>query len=1018
VDVLIERIPDAFVASDGEGRVVRWNPAATALLGYREDEAVGRRIAELLVPEHQRAAHVAGVARAHATGAMSLPAGPIALEALHRDGHVIPVELSLARMEDGPAGWAFIAFIRDVRERADFVARLEEAHGLFRGAFDNTSVGMAITSPAFRILQANAAMGALLGTTADQLVGHSFTEFTHPDDRAVNEAQYARASAEETDGFRFEKRYVRVDGGEVWVDLSVSAVADADGHPRFYIGQALDIGERKAAEAQLELERGRLADAQSLAHLGSWEWDIDRDEMVWSAELCDIFGVAHDAHPRTVEAWMAYVHPDDRTALTGDIAATQSGVDSEGVYRIMRPDGQMRWLNGRRRALPGPGRRVVGTTQDITARREAEERRRRAEALLSQALEHAPTGIAVIGLDGRFETVNRALCELTGYGEDELVGRSFAAFTHPDVLQHAAQQRMRLGRGEIDRYDNEEPCLTRSGETVWVQLSVSTVRDDAGRPGRFIMQVQDITDRRAAAQALRDSERAALDASAMKSQFLANMSHEIRTPMNGVLGMVDALLHSSLTEEQRRHAETARSSAEALLTIIDDVLDFSKVEAGHLALESTPIDLIELLEETRDLLWHRARARGLRLVVHVDPAVGGRVLGDPVRVRQVLVNLVTNAIKFSERGEVVITVTTDPDGRVRFAVADQGIGIDAATLARLFQPFTQADASTTRRFGGTGLGLAISRQLAELMGGEIGATSEPGTGSTFWFTAALERQAAAGDEPATVLDGVHALVCSDCAAEAAALGALLERWGARATVAAPRDAERAQLVAAAGGAAPSVVVLADPPAAADALALLRRLRERAAGELPAVLLGVETPTTGLPAGVRGFVAPQRSVRLRRALAELTGRAGADPVAAARPATPPPDTTLGEGRRVLVAEDNEVNQQVAVLSLRRRGFAVDVAADGAEAVAAAAQTTYDLIFMDCQMPRMDGFEATEAIRSAPAGSRTPIIAMTASSMAEDRERCAAAGMDDFVSKPVRPEDLDAVLRRWLAARSGA
>ncbi len=389
------------------------------------------------------------------------------------------------------------------------------------------------------------------------------------------------------------------------------------------------------------------------------------------------------------------------------------------------------------------------------------------------------------------------------------------------------------------------------------------------------------------------------------------------------------------------------------------------------------------------------------------------VLGDPVRLRQILVNLITNAIKFSEDGEIVLTIEPATEDRVRFVVTDQGIGIDEETLGRLFEPFTQADASTTRRFGGTGLGLAISRQLAELMDGTMDATSSLGVGSRFRFTARLPAVADA-DRPRP-LRGLRGLVAIDEPNQGAAAVALVERWGAEAALATLGDVGRMLTLQAARGQAPAFVMLGDPTGGGTQIVpLLARLRERAGGLLPAILISDIPIGEPLPDCAVTFVAPVPPARLRQAIVELVG---VDALAHApkqqAPVVPRPevDATIGEGRRVLVAEDNEVNQQVAMLTLRRRGFAVDVVSDGAEAVAASERIAYDLIFMDCHMPRMDGFAATAAIR-ARQDAAAPIIAMTASSMPEDRERCRAAGMDDFVAKPVRPDDLDAVLRRWL------
>ncbi|HEX5925524.1 MAG TPA: PAS domain S-box protein [Baekduia sp.] len=890
---------------------------------------------------------------------------------------------------------------------------LNDPSSLVRGAFTASAIGMAVTELDLTVVVSNGALETLLGRPAAELTGRRLSDFAHPEDRAATQRHDDAVLAAEPVGFHTERRITRPDATAVWVGLTASVLRTAEGRPRHLLLQAVDITAHKAAELDLERERRRLTDAQALAHVGSWEWNLDTDEVVWSEELAAIFGHTIEDTAHKPSDWMGTVHPDDVEQVNRAVDEAMNLGSTENEYRIIRPDGEVRWLLGHRRGIDGPnGRRMVGTIQDITERRLEEERRRDAEALLAEAIEHAPTGIGVLGVDGGFLTVNPALCALTGFSELELLTRNFVELVHPDAVEHALTQRMRMLRGEIDRYEDEQPCRTRSGDTLWVLLSVGSLRGPAGEVRAFIVQIQDATLRRAAEQALRDSERAALDASRMKSQFLANMSHEIRTPMNGVLGMIDALLHSTLTEEQQRHAETARRSAESLLTIIDDVLDFSKIEAGRLELEAEAVDLLELTGELRHLLWPRAQARGLRLIVALDPAVPDVVLGDAVRLRQILVNLITNAIKFSEDGEIVVTIACDEDEVLRFEVADEGIGIDDETLARLFEPFTQADASTTRRFGGTGLGLAISRQLAELMGGALDATSEPGVGSTFRFTARLEAVAEA-DRPRPLL-GTGMLVVTDADSQGAAIDGLMRRWGAEPTVTTFADAGRALVLAAARGDAPALVILSDPEGGDRSVALLAQLRERAGATLPALLFSDVAITGPLPADSVAFVAPAPLVPMRQAIADLVGvdalalaPAGA-PAVASRPEV---DATLGEGRRVLVAEDNEVNQQVAMLTLRRRGFAVDVVGDGVEAVAASERVAYDLIFMDCHMPRMDGFAATAAIR-ARKDAAVPIIAMTASSMPEDRERCRVAGMDDFVAKPVRPDDLDAVLRRWL------
>jgi two-component system, sensor histidine kinase and response regulator len=536
--------------------------------------------------------------------------------------------------------------------------------------------------------------------------------------------------------------------------------------------------------------------------------------------------------------------------------------------------------------------------------------------------------------------------------------------------------------------------------------------------------------------AARDS---ALAAARAKADFLATMSHEIRTPMNGVLGMLDLLLDTPLTPTQKEHARTAHRSAESLLAIINDILDFSKIEAGKLDLETIDFDLRNTLEEVTSLLAERASAKGLELVSLVRPDVPDMVRGDPGRLRQVLLNLAGNAIKFTAEGEVILRAKLASESEdvvvVRFEVSDTGIGLTAEAQARLFQPFSQADASTTRRYGGTGLGLAICRQLTELMGGEIGVKSEPGEGSTFWFTASFTRGTAA---PLVSLperlSGARILVVDDHKLSRTVLQQHLTSWGVQSSLA-ENGLQAFDLLrtAARQGHNYNVAIVDMQMPGMDGLALAQLIRgEPGLASTSLILLSsTAMPGQARQAEAAGFSAfltkPVRQSALYDCLATVLA-VPASPASHRRssgafrrisgPARLITEHQLAEARaarraRILVAEDNEVNQQVAVGMLEAMGHRVDVVSDGKEAVTAVGKTAYDLIFMDCQMPGMDGFEATAAIRrQATDGPRVPIVAMTANAMQGDRERCLVAGMDDYLSKPVSRERLQDVVDRWV------
>ncbi len=523
-----------------------------------------------------------------------------------------------------------------------------------------------------------------------------------------------------------------------------------------------------------------------------------------------------------------------------------------------------------------------------------------------------------------------------------------------------------------------------------------------------------------------DLARKAEEASRAKSQFVANISHEIRTPMNGVIGMVDLLLATPLSSKQTRFAETLRTSAETLLGLINDILDFSKIEAGKLNLESVDFDLREAVEDVAGLFAESAHAKGVEIACAVDGRAHDTLRGDPARLRQVLANLIGNAVKFTPRGEIVVRVETEdeePDSALfRFEVKDTGIGIAPDALERIFEVFTQADGSTTRRFGGTGLGLAICKQLAAMMGGAIGVESEPEKGSLFWFTARFGKRprAAGGEAPAgDDLDGKRVLIVDDNSTNRRILLDFVVSWGMKGEDTADGLSALSALHRAAEGGEPfDLAVLDMMMPGMDGLQLARAIRSDASIARTRLVLLTSAGFGGTEgAGGSEFDAwlnkPARRSELYNCLASALVGSGFETVRAHRPATA--GKRLYGRFRILLAEDNPVNRDVALGMLETLGCRADVAGDGGEVLAAIEREVYDLVLMDCQMPRMDGFTATEEIRNRErdGGRRIPIVALTASAMEEDRERCLAAGMDDFLPKPLRADALSAALDRWLA-----
>lgn len=854
----------------------------------------------------------------------------------------------------------------------------------------------------------------------------SWREIVHPEDFGRVMAA-VEANLKENEPYHQEFRVRRRDGSWCYWAAYGSAVRDEEGRPFRWIGTFTDITKRRQADDALKRLVAILEGTSDLVATVTPDSRLlymnkAGRRMLGLAEGEDIGGVSiASTHPE----WAAKVVANEAIPAAArdglwageTVMLGRDGTEipvSQVIISHKGPDGEPEYLST--------------IMRDITDRKRAEHALRQAEEKYRSIFENAAEGIFQSAPEGSFLTVNPALARMLGYSSPEEVVttiQDIARQVYAEPEQRTEYVRLLQAQGEVRGFECE--FIRKDGGRILVSVCSRAIRDATGKV-YYEGTVVEITDRKRAELALRQAKEAAEAATLAKSEFVANISHEIRTPMNGIIGMTELALDTALTPEQREYLTMVKASADALLGLIDDILDFSKIEARKLELHALPFNVRDVVDAALGAVVVSAQGKGLELASDVSEDVPETIIGDAGRLRQVLVNLVGNAVKFTSVGEVVVRVRKASSGDHRigldFTVEDTGIGIPPEKQQMIFETFTQADASTTRRFGGTGLGLAICTRLVELMGGRMWVESKPGVGSQFHFTATFTpAEGVPAKLDRSALAAVRVLVVDDNATNRRILEEVTTRWGmrpyavdgGRAALAVMREAQIA------GEPYPLVLLDANMPDM-DGFAVAERIRTDP--RLAGVTIMMVTSS-----GQRGDAARCRELGIARYLTKpvrqselldaIMGALVGVSLGERCDAASVRKRAASERLAVLLAEDNIVNQRLATRLLEKEGYEVSTAANGREALEAIARGAFDLVLMDVQMPDMDGFEATRAIRAGERslGGHLPIIAMTAHVMKGDRERCLDAGMDAYVAKPVQREVLLATIDRVLGRSTG-
>jgi PAS domain S-box-containing protein len=982
-EAMLEASPEAIVTVDLDDRVTSWNPSAERLFGYAADEAIGRDINDLVATRPELHAEGEEIDRLADQGRMVRRL----TKRTRKDGSLVDVDIVGGPITIGDEVVVKHVFYHDVSE-------LQEQKRYFESLLEISPTAVTITDLAGTVLSWNPSAETLFGFSAAEAVGRRLDDLVAARPDLREEAERNTAAAARGERAQATSKRTRHDGSLVDVQMVSAPVVVNDERVGVLVSYH-DITEvqqqRRWFESVLRLSPTAIITVDDETKVTSWNPAAER-----------LFGYTNEeAMGATLEDLVAN-RPEIREEADRYSIARLAGKDVRLITRRTHKDGSLVDVE----MLITPvfiGGEPVGHSVIYHDIGEIQRQRRYYEALVQAN----PVAIVLMDTSGTVTSWNPAAERLFGYTQDEAIGRDIDELVATDerVLAEAGSMTERGMSGELVHAITKR--TRKDGSLVDVEVFGAPVIVGGEAVGLYGLY-HDIGE----LQRAREQAESATEA---KSAFLATMSHEIRTPLNAVIGMTGLLLDTRLTTEQQHFAEVIRGSGDALLGVISNILDFSKIEAGRLELETAPFDLRACVESALELVAPLAVEKGLDLAYDPDPDVPRGIVGDLTRLRQILINLLNNAVKFTKEGEVVVTVDAQSAGsprryRLTFAIRDTGIGIPDDRTDRLFESFSQVDPSTTRRHGGTGLGLAISRRLVELMGGTMSAESTPGTGSTFTFTIDTESAdvpPAPFDDPGDVLRGLRVLVVDDNATNRSIVTRQVANWAMDARdTASPAEA----LAWIQAGESFDVAVIDMQMPEVDGATLGREIRG-AGAELPLVMLTSlgRLPDVSANIFAATLTKPIKASQLFEVLTRIfSGRADSE---ASTIAVGVADEHFAESvpLRILIVEDNEVNRQLALLLLQKLGYRADVAANGIEAIEAVDRQPYDVVLMDVEMPEMDGLEASRRIREMKPQTRPWIVAVTANALHGERERCLQAGMDDYITKPLHLDELVAALR---------